>query len=86
MSTKQIISFNIPLELQHSSINKWILSCRTYEQLMTMEAFIRRLLNDYSSHHCLPLFKKDFADTLQMQRVHLQVINADIPSFRQPKN
>jgi hypothetical protein len=87
MSTKQIITaIEVPLNSKFAAFTKWITSCRTFEQLITMEFTIRRTAREYSDHPCIEDFKKDLADTLQMQRVFLSILNGNFPSIRHHQN
>lgn len=86
MSTKQITAIEVPLNSKFAAFTKWILGCKTTEQLITMEFTIRRTAREYSAHPGIEEFKKDLADTLQMQRVYLSIINCNVPCIRHYQN
>jgi hypothetical protein len=86
MSTKQILSVAVPLNSKFAAFTKWIIGCKTTEQLITMEFTVRRTVREYYNHPDIESFKKDLSDTIQMQRVYLSIINCNFPSIRQTLN
>lgn len=86
MSTKQIVSVKVPLSSKFQAFIKWILSCNTNEQLITMEFVIRRCVREHQHEQDIDSIRTELTNTLQMQRIYLSIRNCNFPSITQSKN